>query len=143
MVSSRDWKVKVEDLEAVVNEKTKVILLNTPHNPLGKVFDEQELLEIGRFAKKHDLIILSDEVYDCLAFKPTEHLRIAALEDFWERTLTCGSAGKSFACTGWRVGWCMGPQHLIGPTTAATTRIVFRYAGASIFSARGVAGVSP
>lgn len=89
------------------------------------MFSEEELLEIGRFAKKHNLMILSDEVYDCLAFHPTKHIRIAALEDFWERTITCGSAGKSFACTGWRIGWCMGPEHLIAPTTAATARIVF------------------
>lgn len=63
--------------------------------------------------------------YDCLAFEPAKHIRIGSLDNFWERTITVGSAGKSFAATGWRVGWCVGPAPLVRATLAASTRIIF------------------
>jgi len=70
-------------------------------------------------------LVLADEVYDCLTFDGKEHVRIAALPGMWERTLTVGSAGKSFAATGWRVGWLIGPEELTSATLAASTRIIF------------------
>jgi len=125
IVSANDWKVDINELAAAVTPKTKQIWINTPHNPSGKVFDEDELRAIGNLAEKHDLMILSDEVYDCLTYDQIPHVRIAALDDFWKRTVTVGSAGKSFSATGWRVGWLVGPAHLIQPTVSAATRITF------------------
>jgi len=102
-----------------------MIVVNTPHNPVGKVFTQEELQGIADLAIEHNIIVMSDEVYDGLVFDNRPHVRIATLPGMWERTITVGSAGKSFACTGWRVGWLIGPQSLIGPTLAAQTRIVF------------------
>ncbi|KDE08643.1 aminotransferase [Microbotryum lychnidis-dioicae p1A1 Lamole] len=124
-VSANDWKINLDELKKAITPRTKMIWINTPHNPIGKVFDEAELTAIGKVAEKHDLMILSDEVYDVLTFDKMKHVRIASLGDFWKRTVTVGSAGKSFAATGWRVGWCIGPAELITPLVAAHTRIVF------------------
>ncbi|POY76012.1 hypothetical protein BMF94_0735 [Rhodotorula taiwanensis] len=124
-VPASEWKVDLDELRAAITPRTKMIFFNTPQNPIGKVFSEDELRGIGKIAEEHDLLILSDEVYDCLTFGGKEHVRIAALDDFWKRTVTIGSAGKSFAATGWRVGWAIGPANLIQPLLAAQTRIVF------------------
>ncbi|KAL7009122.1 arylformamidase [Cystobasidiomycetes sp. EMM_F5] len=124
-VSSADWKLDIEELRAACTPKTKVLILNTPHNPIGKVFSEDELREIGKLAEEKDFLILSDEVYDVLALSPSKHVRIAALGDFWNRTVTVGSAGKGFSCTGWRVGWLVGPANLIRAALAASTRVTF------------------
>ncbi|KAF9506449.1 hypothetical protein BS47DRAFT_1333826 [Hydnum rufescens UP504] len=124
VVQSSEWKLDINELRAAITSKTKIIFLNTPHNPIGKVFDIDELREIGKVAEEFDLIIMADEVYDCLTYG-REHVRISTLDDLWKRTITIGSAGKSFSATGWRVGWAIGPQNLIHPTLAATTRIVF------------------
>lgn len=108
-----------------MNRKTKAIMLNTPHNPVGKVFDLAELQELAKICIENDLLVISDEVYDCLTFDNQPHLRIASLEGMWERTITVGSAGKSLACTGWRVGWLIGPERLIKPALVTHVRIVF------------------
>jgi hypothetical protein len=81
-------------LQSKITDKTKVILLNTPHNPTGKNFQIDELNEIARIAMEHDLLVISDEVYDQI-FYETPHLRIATLPGMWERTITVGSAGAS------------------------------------------------
>ena len=122
--SSAEWKIDFELLERTFSGKTKIVVLNTPHNPLGKVFDGGELRRIGELCKKHDTLVLSDEVYDRLYYKSFP--RIAALsDDLWARTLTVGSGGKNFYCTGWRVGWLMGPANLIAPCATAHTRICY------------------
>lgn len=126
-VTGDDWTVDFEQLENTISDKTKIIIVNTPHNPIGKVFNEQELTKIGELAMKHNLIILSDEVYENLYFN-NHFPRFATLKllpDLKERVLTVGSAGKSFAATGWRVGWVTGPKNLIKYVTAAHTRICF------------------
>jgi len=123
--SASEWTLDPQELRAAITSKTKAIILNTPSNPLGKVFTESELIEVGKIAEENNLIIISDEVYDCLAFPPAQHIRMASLKSFWDRTITIGSAGKSFSATGWRVGWAFGPEHLVKPATAASTRIVF------------------
>ncbi|UZJ56113.1 hypothetical protein CBS101457_005433 [Exobasidium rhododendri] len=121
-----EWKVDFDLMEAKLKSgKVKAIFLNTPHNPVGKVFTLSELQQLASLCIKYDLLVLSDEVYDCLTFDGKEHIRIASLEGMWDRTVTIGSAGKSFACTGWRVGWLIGPESLIKPTLVAHTRIVF------------------
>ncbi|KAF8493510.1 pyridoxal phosphate-dependent transferase [Gautieria morchelliformis] len=127
MVSSTsdDWTLDFNALRRAITSKTKMIIVNTPHNPVGKVFTKRELEYIARLAQEFNLLVLSDEVYDCMVFSGREHVRIATLPGMWERTITVGSAGKSFAATGWRIGWLVGPSQLLGPALAASTRIVF------------------
>jgi kynurenine aminotransferase len=137
-VGADQWKIDFDLLRSKLESaKVKAIILNTPHNPVGKVFTLEELQELATLCIKHDLLVLSDEVYDCLTFDGKKHIRIASLEGMWERTITVGSAGKSFACTGWRVGWLIGPERLIKPTLVAHTRILF-----AINSAASEAGES-
>lgn len=94
------------------------------HNPVGKVFSKEELQRIGDLCVKHNLIILSDEVYDRLYYVP--FTRIATLSpELYERTITVGSAGKAFYATGWRVGYLIGPEHLIKYVAGAHTRICY------------------
>ncbi|KAJ3552385.1 hypothetical protein NPX13_g11128 [Xylaria arbuscula] len=122
--SSAEWTVDFEKLEQAITPKTKMIVINTPHNPVGKVFSKEELQHIGDLCVKNEIIILSDEVYDRLYYVP--FTRIATLSPEIENlTLTVGSAGKNFYATGWRVGWLMGPAHLIQYVSAAHTRICY------------------
>lgn len=122
--SSSEWTFSITELEAAITPRTKMIVINTPHNPIGKIFSEAELRAIGNLCVKHNIIILSDEVYDTLYYVPFK--RIATLSpDIARLTLTVGSAGKSFYVTGWRVGWLVGPSHLINYVAAAHTRICY------------------
>ncbi|KAI9244620.1 pyridoxal phosphate-dependent transferase [Sporodiniella umbellata] len=124
VVSSQEWTLDIEELESKITKNTKMIIINTPHNPVGKVFSEKELNAIGQVAKRHNLLIISDEVYDRLYYPPHEKIsRIA--NSFWDRTITVGSAGKSFSATGWRIGWLIGPAELIQHAYAAQLRVVF------------------
>ncbi|KAG8899962.1 hypothetical protein FRB99_006341 [Tulasnella sp. 403] len=123
--TSGDWTIDFDELHRAITPRTKMIVVNTPHNPVGKVFTLEELQKIANVAQEHNLLVMSDEVYEALTFDGKEHIRIANLPGMWERTVTVGSAGKLFAATGWRVGWLIGPPDLIRPTLAATTRIVF------------------
>ncbi|KAI9373793.1 pyridoxal phosphate-dependent transferase [Aspergillus egyptiacus] len=119
-----EWSIDFDKLEQTINSKTKMIVLNSPHNPVGKVFSREELERIGDLAVKHNLIILSDEVYDRLYYVP--FTRMATMKpEYWERTLTVGSAGKAFYATGWRVGYLIGPEHLIKYVAGAHTRICY------------------
>jgi kynurenine aminotransferase len=122
--SAAEWTIDFDQLEKTITPKTKMIVLNTPHNPVGKVFSKDELQKIGDLCVKHQIIILSDEVYDRLFYVP--FTRIATLSPEIERlTLTVGSAGKNFYATGWRVGWLIGQPHLLQHVSAAHTRICF------------------
>lgn len=112
-VSSKDWILDPDELASKFTSKTKMIIVNTPHNPLGKVFKKEELQMIANLCKKHDVIAVMDEVYEWIVYKGNEHVRMATLPDMWDRTITIGSAGKTFSVTGWKMGWAYGPQHLI------------------------------
>lgn len=112
-ISSADWVLDNNELENLFNKKTKMIILNTPHNPLGKVFNRKELEKIAELCKKWNVLCISDEVYEWLVFDGCEHIRICTLPDMWERTITIGSAGKTFSVTGWKTGWAYGPDYLI------------------------------
>ena len=103
----------LERLENAVNSRTRVILLNSPHNPTGTVFTHEELQFVADLAIKHDLIVISDEAYEHLWFDESTHKPIATLPGMFERTITVGSGGKSFSFTGWKVGWASGPADLI------------------------------
>lgn len=122
--SAADWTIDMAALEKLINPRTKMIVLNTPHNPVGKVFSKSELQAIGDLCVKNKIIILSDEVYDRLYYVP--FTRIATISpEIIAHTLTVGSAGKNFYATGWRVGWLIGPENLIKYVSAAHTRICF------------------
>lgn len=105
-------------LRAAITDRTKLILLNTPHNPTGKVFDRDELQIIADVAIERDLIVVTDEVYEHLVFDGAAHVPLATLPDMFERTLTISSGGKTFHTTGWKIGWMSGPPELV---TAAKT----------------------
>nr|CAD7427666.1 unnamed protein product [Timema monikensis] len=112
-ISSGDWVLDRDELTSLFNAKTKAIILNTPHNPLGKVFTRRELEVIADLCKKWNVLCIADEVYEWLVYKPYKHIRIATLPDMWDRTVTIGSAGKTFSVTGWKIGWAYGPAHLL------------------------------
>lgn len=122
--SAGNWSINWDVLEQTFNEKTKMIVLNTPHNPVGKVFTKEELQRIGDLCLKHKVLILSDEVYDRLYYVP--FTRMATLSpELAQITITVGSAGKNFYATGWRVGYLIGPAELIKYVAAAHTRICY------------------
>ncbi|KAL2024131.1 hypothetical protein VTK56DRAFT_9911 [Thermocarpiscus australiensis] len=123
-LSAGEWTIDFDELERAITPRTKMLVINTPHNPVGKVFSRDELQRIADLCLKHKIIILSDEVYDRLYYVP--FTRIATLSPEVEQiTLTVGSAGKNFYATGWRVGWLMGPPSLIQYVSAAHTRICY------------------
>jgi aspartate/methionine/tyrosine aminotransferase len=112
--SADEWKLTRKSLLAVVSDKTKFILMNTPQNVPGKVWDQEELQIIADVAREFDIVVIADEVYMYLTYgKP--HVSIATLPGMWERTITLCSAGKTFSCTGWKVGWAVGESKLIAP----------------------------
>ncbi|XP_055964776.1 kynurenine--oxoglutarate transaminase 1 isoform X1 [Sorex fumeus] len=111
--SSSNWKLDPAELASKFSPRTKALVLNTPNNPLGKVFSRAELEQVASLCQQHDVICISDEVYQWLVFDGCQHVSIASLPGMWERTLTIGSAGKTFSATGWKVGWVLGPDHLL------------------------------
>lgn len=112
-ISSADWVLDMDELEKLFSNKTKMIILNTPNNPLGKVFTRNELEKIAALCIKWDALCISDEVYEWLVFDNNEHVRICTLPNMRERTITIGSAGKTFSVTGWKTGWAYGPAALM------------------------------
>jgi N-succinyldiaminopimelate aminotransferase len=102
----------LDELAAVVTDRTRVILVNDPHNPTGAVFGREVLEQIVSLAERHDAVILTDEVYEHLTFG-VAHTPIATLPGAWERTLTISSGGKTFRTTGWKIGWITGPAPLL------------------------------
>ena len=113
------FRLDPAELEAAVTGRTRMILLNTPHNPTGRVLDADELAAVARVAQEHDLVVVTDEVYEHLTFDGRTHVPISTLPGMAERTLTLSSAGKSYAVTGWKVGWATGPAHLVAAMTGA------------------------
>jgi kynurenine aminotransferase len=122
--SAAEWTIDMDAFKAAITPRTRMVVLNSPHNPIGKVFSRQELLAIGQVCVEHNIIILSDEVYDRLYYVP--FTRIATLSpEIAKLTLTVGSGGKIFYATGWRVGWLIGPPDLVKYVSAAHTRICY------------------
>lgn len=106
-------ELDLDALEAAFSDRTAMVVVNTPHNPTGAQLTREELAAIGRLAERHDAVILSDEVYEHLVYDGGTHLGPAMVPECAERTLTVSSAGKTFAVTGWKVGWVHGPQPLV------------------------------
>ncbi len=108
-----EWRLDAAALEAAITAKTKLIVINTPHNPLGKVMSRQELEIVADAARRHDLIVVCDEVYEHLVFDRRPHIPLMTLPGMKERTIRIGSAGKTFSVTGFRIGYVTGPAPLI------------------------------
>jgi aspartate/methionine/tyrosine aminotransferase len=107
-----DWHFDADELAAAFSDRTKLLLLNTPHNPTGKVFSRAELETIADLCIQHDVTVITDEVYDRIVFDDHQHIPIALLPGMWERTLTVNSTGKTFSMTGWKIGFTVGPADL-------------------------------
>jgi len=108
----------LDALDDAVSPRTRLVLLNSPHNPTGKVFDRRELEAIARLCVDHDLLAVTDEVYEHLVYDG-EHVPISTLPGMADRTLTISSAGKTFSFTGWKVGWATGPAQLVAAVRTA------------------------
>jgi aminotransferase len=117
---SPTWEIDFDQLEATINDRTKAILVCTPSNPSGKVFSRAELERIGEISQRHDLLVITDEVYEYIVFDGQEHISMASLPGMAERTITIGAATKTFFVTGWRIGWAAGPAEIIGKMANAS-----------------------
>lgn len=108
------FKYEIEKLEKAVSDKTKAILINSPNNPTGTVYSKNDLLQLAEFAKEHDLIIISDEIYEKLIYGDDKHISIASLsEDAYNRTIVINGVSKSYSMTGWRIGYAAGNEKVI------------------------------
>ncbi|NUO58628.1 MAG: pyridoxal phosphate-dependent aminotransferase [Hamadaea sp.] len=114
-----------DDLRRAVSGRTRMIVLNSPHNPTGKVFTRAELELIAQVCVERDLIAVTDEVYEYLTYDGLEHVPLASLPGMRERTVTISSAGKTFSCTGWKIGWALGPAELVGAVRKAKQFMTF------------------
>jgi N-succinyldiaminopimelate aminotransferase len=120
-----DWHLDPDELTRAFNNKTKLIIVNTPHNPTGKVFSQSELQFIADLCIKWNAIAISDEVYEHILFDGTKHFRLAQFEGMRERTITISSHGKSFSFTGWKIGWCIAPPDLTTAVRRAHQFVTF------------------
>jgi N-succinyldiaminopimelate aminotransferase len=108
-----------DELRAAFSSKTRLVLVNSPHNPTGAVLTAEQLTMIGELAAEHSAVIVTDEVYEHMLYDGRPHVPMATLPGMAERTLTISSAGKTFSVTGWKVGWIHGPAELVGAAKAA------------------------
>ncbi|HMG45570.1 MAG TPA: pyridoxal phosphate-dependent aminotransferase [Acidimicrobiales bacterium] len=134
-----DYPVDVDALAAAVTPRTRLLLLNSPHNPTGKVFTDDELAAIARLCVTHDLIAVTDEVYEHITFDGRVHRPLATLPGMAERTLTISSAGKTFSFTGWKVGWACGRPELVA--AVRTAKQFLTYVNAAPFQHAVVTGL--
>jgi N-succinyldiaminopimelate aminotransferase len=118
------WRFDPGELAAAVTDRTRVLLLNTPHNPTGRVLDRDELEAIAAVCRERDLIAISDEVYEHLVYEGA-HVPLATLPEMGERTLTISSIGKTFSVTGWKTGWACGPAELVAAVRGAKQFMTF------------------
>lgn len=105
---SIDW----QDVKSKISPSTKAIIINTPHNPTGNVWKRADLQQLTEIAEQHDLMVISDEVYEHIIFDGREHISAASILALAERTFLCGSFGKTFHTTGWKIGYCLAPKAL-------------------------------
>jgi len=111
-----------QELSNAFSKKTKMVIFNSPQNPTGKVFTREEMQYLADLCHKHNVVVISDEVYEHLTFDGAKHIPLAALEGMKERTITISSAGKTFGMTGWKIGWMMAP-----PKLSSAVRTVLQY----------------
>ncbi|GAB2996169.1 pyridoxal phosphate-dependent aminotransferase [Saccharothrix stipae] len=115
----------VDALRAAVGPRTRALLINSPHNPTGTVLNRDELAAVAALCVEHDIVAITDEVYEHLVFDGLAHVPLATFPGMAERTVTISGAGKTFNCTGWKVGWACGPAELIGAVRAAKQFLTF------------------
>ncbi|MGI9601541.1 MAG: pyridoxal phosphate-dependent aminotransferase [Acidimicrobiales bacterium] len=120
-----DWSFDPEELRAALEGPTRLLILNTPHNPTGKVFDRDELELIAELCIENDVVVLSDEVYEHMVFDGRRHLPMASLPGMRDRTITVSSAGKTFSFTGWKIGWACAPPPLIAALRTVKQNLTF------------------
>ncbi len=128
-----------DELRNAVTPRTRMLLLNSPHNPTGMVFSRDELALVADIACEHDLIVVSDEVYEHLTFDDAVHVPVATLPGMFERTVTVSSGGKSFNTTGWKIGWACAPAPLLSATRMA--KQLFTFAGGTPFQSAIATGL--
>ena len=123
-----DFALDERELSQLFNDKTKLILLNSPHNPTGKVFTRAELEVVARLCRDHDVVAVTDEVYEHITYDGVQTVALASLPGMRERTLTLSSTGKSFSLTGWKIGWGVGAAPLVAAAQAAHQFVTFSVA---------------
>jgi N-succinyldiaminopimelate aminotransferase len=123
------WTFDPDELRVAITARTKLLLVNSPHNPTGKVFPVAELAILAALAVEHELLVLTDEVYEHLVFSGARHTSLATLPGMRERTLVVSSAGKTFNVTGWKVGWICGPAPLVSAVRTAKQFLTYVNAG--------------
>ena len=119
-----DYRFDPDELAAAIGPRTRMIVVNSPHNPTGKVFDRSELELIAELCRRHDLLAVTDEVYEHLAYDG-EHIPLVSLPGMRERTITVSSGGKTFSFTGWKIGWVCAVPELRGAVTTAKQFLTF------------------
>jgi N-succinyldiaminopimelate aminotransferase len=119
------FTLDLDALAGAITPATRALLLNNPHNPTGTVLRHPELEALATFAVEHDLLVITDEVYEHLVFDGAQHLPIAAFPGMAQRTLSVSSAGKTFSVTGWKIGWVCGPAHLVAAVQATKQFLTF------------------
>ena len=139
MLRFPDFAVDEESLRAAFSPRTRLVLLNTPHNPTGKVFSRNEIELVCALAHEYDAWVVTDEVYEHLLFDGLTHIPVAGLPGMAERTLTISSAGKTFSTTGWKVGWVSGPAEAIAAVRAVKQFVT--YVGSGPFQPAVAAGL--
>ena len=122
------WEFDADELARAINRRTRAIIVNTPHNPTGKVFSYEELRVIADLCQKHDVVAITDEVYEHILYDDASHTRLATLPGMHERTLTISSLGKTFSVTGWKIGWAIGPAPLVNAVNQAHQFITYAVA---------------
>nr|CAD2138193.1 unnamed protein product [Meloidogyne enterolobii] len=123
--SSAGYVLNINAVKSKITPKTKMIVLNNPNNPTGKLYTRSELEQLAKIAIENDLIVLTDEVYEWMFYPGGEMIRFASLPGMYERTITIGSAGKVFSATGWKTGWSIGPKWLLEPMKKIHENCVF------------------
>ncbi len=119
------WHFDPAELAAAFSPRTRLLFLNTPHNPTGKVFTPSELTQIAALCIEHDVLVIADEVYDQIVFDGFQHTPIATLPGMWERTVTINSTGKTFSLTGWKIGYVVAAPALSAAIRSAHQWITF------------------
>ncbi|WP_060887856.1 pyridoxal phosphate-dependent aminotransferase [Streptomyces caniscabiei] len=125
----RRFRLDLDELRDAVTDRTRLLLINTPHNPTGTVLTRQELTAIAELAVERDLLVVTDEVYEHLVFDDAEHLPLASFPGMRERTVTIGSAGKTFSFTGWKVGWVTSTPDLVTAVRSAKQFLTYVASG--------------
>ncbi|MFJ8546921.1 pyridoxal phosphate-dependent aminotransferase [Streptomyces sp. NPDC093586] len=123
------FRLDLDELRAAVTDRTRLLLLNTPHNPTGTVLTRAELAAVAELAVERDLLVVTDEVYEHLVFDGAEHIPLASFPGMRERTVTISSAGKTFSFTGWKVGWITAPPALVTAVRSAKQYLTYVASG--------------